>query len=42
MKNWYLIQTKPKQEAEAQRNLSDQNYAVFFRIIIVMTGLQFC
>ena len=30
MKNWYLIQTKPKQEAEAQRNLSDQNYAVFF------------
>ncbi len=30
MKNWYLIQTKPKQEAVAQRNLSDQNYTVFF------------
>jgi len=29
MKNWYLIQTKPKQEAVAQRNLSDQNYTVF-------------
>jgi transcriptional antiterminator RfaH len=29
MKNWYLIQTKPKQEAVAQKNLSDQNYTVF-------------
>ncbi|MBT4000975.1 MAG: transcription/translation regulatory transformer protein RfaH [Candidatus Thioglobus sp.] len=29
MKNWYLIQTKPKQEAVAQQNLSDQNFTVF-------------
>ena len=29
MKNWYLIQTKPKQEAIAEENLSNQGYTVF-------------
>ena len=29
MKNWYLIQTKPKQEAIATQNLSNQNYTIF-------------
>ena len=29
MKNWYLIQTKPQQEAVASQNLSNQGYDIF-------------
>ena len=29
MTNWYLIQTKPQQEAVAEENLSNQGYTVF-------------
>ena len=30
MKNWYLIKTKPQQEAIATQNLTNQNFNVFF------------
>ena len=30
MKNWYLIKTKPQQEAIATQNLSNQGFDVFF------------
>ena len=30
MKNWYLIKTKPQQEAIATQNLTNQNFDVFF------------
>jgi len=30
MKNWYLIKTKPQQEAIAAQNLANQDYDVFF------------
>ena len=29
MKNWYLIQTKPQQEAVASQNLSNQGFDIF-------------
>ena len=29
MQNWYLIQTKPRQEAIAEGNLNNQGYTVF-------------
>ena len=35
MKNWYLIQTKPQQEAIATLNLSDQGYTVFHPKVII-------
>ena len=30
MRNWYLIKTKPQQEAIATQNLTNQNFNVFF------------
>jgi len=30
MKNWYLIKTKPQQEAIATQNLTNQDFDVFF------------
>ena len=30
MKNWYLIQTKPRQEIVAEENLTNQGYSVFY------------
>ena len=30
MNNWYLIQTKPRQEALAEENLTNQGYLVFY------------
>ena len=30
MRNWYLIKTKPQQEAIATQNLTNQNFDVFF------------
>jgi transcriptional antiterminator RfaH len=30
MKNWYLIKTKPQQEAVATQNLTNQNFNVFY------------
>ena len=30
MNNWYLIQTKPRQEALAEENLTNQGYSVFY------------
>ena len=35
MKYWYLIQTKPQQEAIATLNLSDQGYTVFHPKVII-------
>lgn len=30
MKNWYLIQTKPKQEKMASQNLINQNFEIYY------------
>ena len=30
MKNWYLIQTKPKQEEVASSNLANQNFEIYY------------
>jgi len=35
MKNWYLIQTKPQQEAIAMLNLSGQGYTVFHPKVVI-------
>lgn len=35
MKKWYLIQTKPKQEAIATQNLSNQGFEVFYPKAII-------
>ena len=35
MKSWYLIQTKPRQEAAAEKNLERQGYTVYLPITLV-------
>jgi len=35
MKKWYLIQTKPQQEAIATQNLSNQGFNVFYPKAII-------
>ena len=35
MKNWYLIKTKPQQEAIATQNLTNQDFDVFFPKVVI-------